>query len=93
MRTRTIREAAAYFRESDPQTCLTETANFLTPKNGLFDFPHLIGFRLGRRLAVSREIGLQRLHRNKVFAPYPGAELLCVTFGPPSCGTAEAALF
>lgn len=26
MRTRTIREAAAYFRESDPQTCLTETA-------------------------------------------------------------------
>ncbi|MCX4372837.1 MAG: helix-turn-helix domain-containing protein [Dysosmobacter sp.] len=26
MRTRTIREAAAYFRETDPQTCLTETA-------------------------------------------------------------------
>lgn len=26
MRTRTIREAASYFRESDPQTCLTETA-------------------------------------------------------------------
>lgn len=26
IRTRTIREAAAYFRESDPQTCLTETA-------------------------------------------------------------------
>lgn len=26
MRTRTIREAAAYFREADPQTCLTETA-------------------------------------------------------------------
>ena len=26
MRTRTIREAAAYFRESDPKTCLTETA-------------------------------------------------------------------
>ena len=24
--TRTIREAAAYFQESDPQTCLTETA-------------------------------------------------------------------
>lgn len=26
VRTRTIREAAAYFRESDPDTCLTETA-------------------------------------------------------------------
>lgn len=26
MRTRTIREAAAYFRETDPKTCLTETA-------------------------------------------------------------------
>lgn len=24
--TRTIREAAAYFQENDPQTCLTETA-------------------------------------------------------------------
>ena len=26
VRTRTIREAASYFQESDPQTCLTETA-------------------------------------------------------------------
>lgn len=26
MRARTIREAATYFREADPQTCLTETA-------------------------------------------------------------------
>ncbi len=26
IRTRTIREAAAYFHEADPQTCLTETA-------------------------------------------------------------------
>ncbi len=26
IRTRTIHEAAAYFREADPQTCLTETA-------------------------------------------------------------------
>ncbi len=26
IRTRTIKEAAAYFRENDPQTCLTETA-------------------------------------------------------------------
>lgn len=26
VRTRTIREAATYFREHDPQTCLTETA-------------------------------------------------------------------
>ena len=26
VRTRTIREAAIYFREEDPQTCLTETA-------------------------------------------------------------------
>ncbi len=26
VRTRTIKEAAAYFREHDPQTCLTETA-------------------------------------------------------------------
>ena len=26
MRARTIREAASYFRESDPETCLTETA-------------------------------------------------------------------
>lgn len=26
VRTRTIREAAAYFQENDPQTCLTESA-------------------------------------------------------------------
>ncbi len=26
IRTRTIKEAATYFRENDPQTCLTETA-------------------------------------------------------------------
>lgn len=26
VRTRTIKEAAVYFREEDPQTCLTETA-------------------------------------------------------------------
>lgn len=26
IRTRTIREAAAYFKETDPETCLTETA-------------------------------------------------------------------
>lgn len=26
VRARTIREAAAYFQEKDPQTCLTETA-------------------------------------------------------------------
>lgn len=26
VRTRTIKEAAAYFREEDPQTCLTEAA-------------------------------------------------------------------
>ena len=26
IRTRTIKEAAAFFRENDPQTCLTETA-------------------------------------------------------------------
>ena len=26
IRTRTIREAAAYFKERDPNTCLTETA-------------------------------------------------------------------
>ena len=26
VRTRTIREAASYFRECDPQTCLTETS-------------------------------------------------------------------
>ncbi len=26
VRTRTIREAASFFRESDPHTCLTETA-------------------------------------------------------------------
>lgn len=26
VRTRTIKEAAAYFRKNDPQTCLTETA-------------------------------------------------------------------
>lgn len=26
LHTRTIREAAAYFQEQDPQTCLTETA-------------------------------------------------------------------
>ena len=34
VRTRTIREAAVYFQEKDPQTCLTETATRSMPNPG-----------------------------------------------------------
>ena len=34
IRTRTIREAAAYFKERDPNTCLTETAIRTLLRNG-----------------------------------------------------------
>ena len=34
IRTRTIREAAAYFKERDPKTCLTETAIRTLLRNG-----------------------------------------------------------
>ena len=34
IRTRTIREAAMYFKEADPNTCLTETAIRTLLRNG-----------------------------------------------------------
>ena len=36
IRTRTIREAAAYFKETDPDTCLTETAIRTLLRTGRF---------------------------------------------------------
>lgn len=50
VRTRTIREAAAYFQELDPQTCLTETAIRTLLRTG--DVPCA---RVGRKYLVTIE--------------------------------------
>lgn len=50
VRTRTIREAAAYFRESDPQTCLTETAIRTLLRTGVVP-----SARVGRKYLVTTE--------------------------------------
>jgi len=50
IRTRTIREAAAYFRESDPQTCLTETAIRSLIRSGAVP-----SARIGRKYLVAVE--------------------------------------
>ena len=50
VRTRTIREAAAYFRESDPDTCLTETAIRTLLRTGVVPCA-----RVGRKYLVSIE--------------------------------------
>jgi len=48
--TRTIREAAAYFRESDPHTCLTETAIRTLLRTGAVP-----SVRVGRKYLVTLE--------------------------------------
>ncbi len=48
--TRTIREAAAYFRESDPHTCLTETAIRTLLRTGAVP-----SARVGRKYLVTLE--------------------------------------
>ena len=50
VRTRTIREAAAYFREKDPQTCLTETAIRTLLRTGAVP-----SVRVGRKYLVTVE--------------------------------------
>ena len=50
VRTRTIREAAAYFRESDPDTCLTETAIRTLLRTGVVPCAHV-----GRKYLVTLE--------------------------------------
>lgn len=50
VRTRTIREAAAYFREEDPQTCLTETAIRTLLRTGAVP-----SVRVGRKYLVTVE--------------------------------------
>lgn len=50
IRTRTIREAAAYFQESDPQTCLTETAIRTLLRTGAVP-----SARVGRKYLVTIE--------------------------------------
>ena len=50
VRTRTIREAAAYFRETDPQTCLTETAIRTLLRTGAVP-----SARVGRKYLVAIE--------------------------------------
>lgn len=50
VRTRTIREAAAYFQESDPQTCLTETAIRTLLRTGAVP-----SARVGRKYLVTIE--------------------------------------
>lgn len=50
VRTRTIKEAAAYFREEDPQTCLTETAIRTLLRSGAVP-----SVRVGKKYLVSLE--------------------------------------
>lgn len=50
IRTRTIREAAAYFQEADPQTCLTETAIRTLLRTGAVP-----SARVGRKYLVTIE--------------------------------------
>lgn len=50
IRTRTIREAAAYFQEADPHTCLTETAIRTLLRTGAVP-----SARIGRKYLVTIE--------------------------------------
>ncbi len=50
VRTRTIKEAAAYFREEDPQTCLTETAIRTLLRSGAVP-----SVKVGKKYLVSLE--------------------------------------
>lgn len=50
VRTRTIREAAVYFQERDPQTCLTETAIRTLLRTGAVP-----SARVGRKYLVTLE--------------------------------------
>ncbi len=50
IRTRTIKEAAAYFRENDPHTCLTETAIRTLLRTGAVP-----SVRVGRKYLVTIE--------------------------------------
>lgn len=50
VRTRTIKEAAAYFREEDPQTSLTETAIRTLLRSGAVP-----SVRVGKKYLVSLE--------------------------------------
>lgn len=50
LRTRTIREAAAYFQENAPQTCLTETAIRTLLRTGVVP-----SARVGRKYLVTIE--------------------------------------
>lgn len=50
IRTRTIREAAAYFQKADPQTCLTETAIRTLLRTGAVP-----SARVGRKYLVTIE--------------------------------------
>lgn len=50
VRTRTIREAAAYFKAADPGTCLTETAIRTLLREGVVEHT-----RVGRKYLVTIE--------------------------------------
>ena len=50
VRTRTIREAAAYFKAADPGTCLTETAIRTLLREGIVEHT-----RVGRKYLVTIE--------------------------------------
>jgi len=50
IRTRTIREAAIYFRENDPQTCLTEAAIRTLLRTGAVP-----SIRVGKKYLVTLE--------------------------------------
>ena len=61
IRTRTIREAAAYFKETDPDTCLTETAIRTLLRTGAVP-----SARIGKKYLVAIEAfaGAPAPHRN-----------------------------
>ena len=51
IRARTIKEAATYFREEDPQTCLTETAIRTLLRSGAVP-----SVKVGKKYLVSLEV-------------------------------------
>ena len=63
IRTRTIREAAAYFKETDPDTCLTETAIRTLLRTGAVP-----SARIGKKYLVAIE-ALEEYQKTKAYTP------------------------
>ncbi len=72
VRTRTIKEAAAYFREGDPQTCLTETAIRTLLRSGAVP-----SVKVGKKPCIFG--GPRKLSYGRNRASYP----IVISTGPP----------